>query len=113
MGNKYSKEDEIKLKSKAYKFISINELIIDVKRNKTEKKYIDVENIINQYPICVNVKHYKTIEGYDYYGVKSYYIFPTLKINEICNISYIKIKKGKFEDIKIGLSKLQYDFLKS
>ena len=113
MGNRYSQEHQIKVKSKVYKFVDINELIKDVSKIKMEKKYNEVEYIINQFPICTNVEYTPMpMLGIDY-SIGIYYHVSNMTINGIVNINQLKVDKKKFGDIKIGLTKHQYEFLKN
>jgi hypothetical protein len=113
MGNRYSNQEETKLKSKAYRFVDINELIKDVSKIKIEKKYNEVEYIIKQFPICTNVEYMSNqILMFDY-SVRTYYHIGNMTINGIVNINPSKVEKKKFGDIKIGLTKQQYEFLKN
>src|SRR5579872_1361510 len=103
MGNKPTIQDEIKLKAKCYKFITLTELNKAISLLKQNKPYTEVYHFIIQSPISATLKN--TI---DIYYLKSKHFRPTyLSFDQIC----YNINKQNTNDIKIGLSKPQYEYL--
>jgi hypothetical protein len=98
MGNK---DSDLNLKIKVFKFITIDELNEIITKIKQTQHFDSVSYVINQLPVCVNFKWCEIPYRYE---IIDYYKSTHLSLNQLKDF---KDKKN----IKIGLTKLQYEFL--
>lgn len=101
MGNSES-IDDTELKLKVYKFVTINELIININRLKTILIQRDLEYFLCQIPLCINIDQ----EWGKWIITNSFKYIPK-------NFNYMAYTfwTEKLENVKIGISKEHYQFL--
>jgi hypothetical protein len=109
MGNNCcGEEDTIKeneLKNKTHKFVSFYDLRGNIININQTKQFNSVMKITQQYPVCTNI-------GINLKG--DYIISDKFRDSDISLLTISNIRclwYGKFENIKIGLTQEQYEFI--
>src|SRR5690348_10791994 len=100
MGNKPTRDEELRLKGRSYRFITLTDLNTAVKKLKTTKSFDYTMSILNQYPVCINVKHS---------GIA--FAPNTSKHFRTAYITLSQINELKNPNIKIGITKQQVELL--